>query len=94
MAAGATAGGEHGVVLDDFDGARRLVSDVSVALLLVDEVRRRVVEWLFGVARDQSWPVTLIVLALVVHAAHEKSDQMLRSRTAQPDPTWRSQSQR
>ena len=78
VAAGAAAGGEHAIVLEDVAGARLLVSDVRVALLLLDEARHRVVERLFGVSRDQSWPVTLIALALVAHAAHEKSDQMLR----------------
>ncbi len=74
----AAAGGELDIALKDVAGARLLVSDVRVALLLVDEARHRVVKRLFGVSRDQSWPVTLIAVALVAHAAHEKSDQMLR----------------
>ena len=78
LAAEAVAAGERAIALGDVAGARLLVSDVRVALLLLDEARHRVVERLFGVSRDQSWPVTLIALALVAHAAHEKSDQMLR----------------
>jgi hypothetical protein len=76
-AAGAAAGGEHGVALEDLGGARLLVSDVRVALLLLDEARYRTVKWLFGVSRDQSWPVTLIALAMLASAAHDKSEQML-----------------
>jgi hypothetical protein len=78
VAAGATAVGEHAIALEDVAGAGLLVSDVRATLLLVDEARDRVIKRLFGVSRNQSWPVTLIVLALVAHAAHEKSDQMLR----------------
>jgi hypothetical protein len=77
-AKGAATGGRRDIALEDVAGARLLVSDVRVALLLVDEARHRVVKRLFGVSREQSWPVTLIALALVAHAAHEKSDQMLR----------------
>ena len=74
----AAAGGELDIALEDVAGARLLVSDVTVALLLVDEARHRVVERLFGVSRAQSWPVTLIALALLASAAHDKSDQLLK----------------
>jgi hypothetical protein len=63
--------------LEDGGGARLLVSDVRVALLLLDEARYRVVNRLFG-AENQSWPVTLIALAVLAQAAQEKSDQMLK----------------
>jgi hypothetical protein len=76
--AGATGAGEPHVTLEDAGGARLLVSDVRVALLLLDEARYRVVNRLFGVERDQSWLVTLIALAVLAQAAHEKSDQMLK----------------
>ena len=78
VAAGAAAGGERDITLEDLAGARLLVSDVRVALLLLDEARYRVVKRLFGVSRDQSWVVTLIALAALAQAAHDKSDQMLR----------------
>jgi hypothetical protein len=74
----AAAGGELDIALTDVAGARLLVSDVRVALLLVDEARHRAVERVFGVSREQSWQVTLIALALVAHATHEKSDQLLK----------------
>ena len=45
---------------------------------LVDEARHRAVERLFGVSREQSWQVTLIALALLASAAHDKSDQLLK----------------
>jgi hypothetical protein len=76
--AGATAGSAHTMTLEDVGGARLLVSDVRVALLLLDEARYRVVNRLFGVERDQSWLVTLIALAVLAQAAQEKSDQMLK----------------
>jgi hypothetical protein len=76
--AGAAAAGAHAMTLEDVGGARLLVSDARVALLLLDEARYRVVNRLFGVDRDHSWPVTLIALAVLASAAHEKSDQMLK----------------
>ena len=76
--AGAAAAGAHTMTLEDVGGARLLVSDVRVALLLLDEARYRVVNRLFGVERDQSWLVTLIALAVLAQAAQEKSDQMLK----------------
>jgi hypothetical protein len=78
VAAGAAAGGEHGIRLEDVGGARLLVSDARVALLLLDEARYRVVRRLFGVSRDQSWLVTLIALALIAEAANAKWDEMVR----------------
>ena len=74
----AAAGGELDIALEDVAGARLLVSDVRVALLLVDEARHRVVERLFGVSREQSWQVTLIALVLLASTAHDKSDQLLK----------------
>jgi hypothetical protein len=78
VTSGAAAGGDHKVTLEEVGGARLLVSDVRFALLVLDEARYRVVNRLFGVERDQSWPGTLIALAVLAQAAHEKSDQMLK----------------
>ena len=78
--AGATVDGQRDSALEDAGGARLLVSDVRVALLLLDDVRYRVLRRLFGVSRDQSWAVTLIALVVLAQAAHETSDQMLRGR--------------
>ena len=78
LTAEATTDGQRDIALADVGGARLLVSDVRVALLLLDEARHRAVKRLFGVSRDQSWAVTLIALAALAQAAHEKSDQMLR----------------
>ncbi len=76
--AGAAADGERDIRLEGAGGVRLLVTDVGVLLLLVDERRRRIVERLFGVSRDQSWQVTLIALVLLAQAAHEKSDRVLK----------------
>jgi hypothetical protein len=73
-----TASGEHGIAIEDVGGARLLASDVRTGLLLVDEARYRAVKRLFRVSRDQSWPVTLIALALLAGVAHDKWEQMLR----------------
>jgi hypothetical protein len=70
--------GEHDVAPEDLGGARLLVSDVGVALPLLDEARYRAVRWLFGVPREQSWQVTLIALAVLASAARSKSEQVLR----------------
>jgi hypothetical protein len=77
-APGAAADDRQPIALEQVAGARLLFSDVRTALLLVDEARYRAVNRLFGVSRDQSWPVTLVALALIAHAAHEKSDQLLK----------------
>jgi hypothetical protein len=77
-AAGAAANGEHGIAPEGVGSAKLLVSDVRTAFLLVDEARYHAVKRLFGVPRDQSWAVTLIGLAVLAHAAHDKSDQMLK----------------
>jgi hypothetical protein len=89
--AGPTAGGEHRFALDDVGGARLFVSDVRMALLLLDEARYRAVKRLVGGSRAQSWPVTLIALAVLASAAHTKSEQMLRGPALRPGPIWRSE---
>jgi hypothetical protein len=77
-AAGPPADGEHVVALEDVGGARLLVSDVRTALLLLDEARYRAVNRLFGVSREQSWAVTVIALAVLAQAAHDKAEQMVK----------------
>lgn len=74
----AASAGERDVALEEAADARLLVSDVRVALLLLDEARHRVVERFFGVSRDQSWLLTLIALALIAEAANAKAERMLR----------------
>jgi hypothetical protein len=76
--AGGCVPGEHGVAPEDLGGARLLVSDVGVALSLLDEARYRAVRWLFGVPREQSWQVTLVAIAVLASAARTKSEQVLR----------------
>lgn len=70
--------GELDVALEDVAGATLLLTDMRVALLLIDEARHRAVERLFGVSREQSWQVTLIALVLLASAAHDKSDRVLK----------------
>ena len=69
--------GPSGSVLGDVGGAMLLVSDVRVALLLLDEARYRAVHRLFGVSREQSWPATLIALVLLAQATHDKLEPIL-----------------
>ena len=78
LAARAAGGREHGIAPEGVGSARLLVSDVRTAFLLLDEARYRAVKRLFGVSRDHSWAVTLIGLAVLAQAAHDKSEQMLR----------------
>ncbi|MGZ4288903.1 MAG: hypothetical protein ACXVXL_31530 [Solirubrobacteraceae bacterium] len=78
MAARAAGRREQGIAPEGVGSARLLVSDVRTAFLLLDEARYRAVKRLFGVSRDDSWAVTLIGLAVLAQAAHDKSDQMLR----------------
>jgi hypothetical protein len=77
-AAKTTAVNKRAIALGYVGGAKLLVSDVRVALLLLDAARYRAVKRFVGVPRDQSWTVTLIALAVLARAAHDKSDQMLR----------------
>jgi hypothetical protein len=68
---------EQDISLGDVGGAVLLVSDLRVALLLLDEARYRAVHRLFGVSREESWPVTLIALVLLAQATHDKLEQTL-----------------
>jgi hypothetical protein len=60
-----------------FGGARLLAADARVAYLLADEGRRRTMERLFGIPRDEPSGVATVV-ALMVLA------QVVRSHTPQP----------
>jgi hypothetical protein len=74
-------GGEDGLRLDrgeELGGARLLASDVRVASLLANEARHRAIDRVFGVPREQANLLTLIVLGLLLHATHDKIDQLLR----------------
>ena len=58
-----------------FSGARLLISDTRVALLLLREARNRACERLFGTSRDDAALVTMIGLATLAHFAHGKAHQ-------------------
>lgn len=71
MTAGSLAGGAPALDgLQDYGGARLLVSDIRVALLLLDKARHAVVVRLFGVDRGDSVLISIIALATVARAAH------------------------
>ena len=60
-----------------FSGARLLISDARVAVLLIDEARDRAVERVFGVPRDQSFLVTVIALGTLAGAVHRMAEKIL-----------------
>ena len=55
-----------------------LLSDVKLALLLVNEARYRALDRLFGVPRDQANLATLIALGALAHALHGKRERLLK----------------
>lgn len=67
-------------------GPDLLLSDIRVALLVMNEARYRAIEGVFGVSRDQANLLTVIVLAMTLQAGHDKAVQVLRARGA---PTLR-----
>ena len=57
-----------------FGGARLLAADIRVASLLVDDARRRTMEGLFGIPRDQpSGVATVIALAVLAGALRSRA---------------------
>jgi hypothetical protein len=71
---------------EDYGGARLLVSDMRVAILLLDEARCAIVARLFGVARDDSGLVSMIAVGTLVLAAHDRTTRVLR-RPGRPSVT-------
>lgn len=65
-----------------FGGARLLISDLTVAYLLVNEARGRVVQRLFGVPKDNSALVTVVALAVLAEAIHENARKALKGPAA------------
>jgi hypothetical protein len=63
--------------LEDYGGARLLLSDIRVASLLLNEARCAVVARLFGVPRDKSVLVTIIAVGALAQAAHDKATRAL-----------------
>ena len=59
-----------------FGGARLLAADARVATLLVDDARRRTMERLFGIPRDQDSVLeTMIALAMLGGALRSQADR-------------------
>jgi hypothetical protein len=57
-----------------FGGARLLAADARVAYLLADDARRRAIERVFGIPRDEkSGLVTVLALAAVISALKERA---------------------
>ena len=66
---------EHG---EELSGARLLLRDIRIAFLLANEARYRTTERAFGVPRDQANLVTFAALLLLLEAAHDKTEELLR----------------
>jgi hypothetical protein len=78
---------KRGIALNDDEdvgGARLLLSDARVALILVDEARDLAVARLFGVPRDKALLVTIVGVAAVAQALHDKA---ARFATVSPQPS-------
>jgi hypothetical protein len=54
-------------------GDRLLFRDASVALLVLDEARHRMLVRLFGISRDDSLLVTTILIGAAAGALHDKA---------------------
>jgi hypothetical protein len=68
-------------------GARLLLTDAKVASLLMRDARDRTTERPFGATSDQSLLVTVLGLASVAAAVHERSRAILGSRPSPPADT-------
>ncbi len=65
--------------LEDTGGARLLVSDTRVALLLLNEARYRTMQRLFGVSRDQVNLTTAIAALVLAGAVRDRMDRILNA---------------
>ena len=65
-----------------FGGARLLISDLTIAYLLLNEARGRVVQRMFGVPKDNSALVTVVALAVLTEAIHENVRKAAKSPAA------------
>jgi hypothetical protein len=59
-----------------FGGARLLVSDSRVVYLLLNDARGRVMERVFGVPKDKSALLTVVALATLAQAVHDKAERV------------------
>jgi hypothetical protein len=66
-----------------FSGARLMVSDSRVILLLLNEARYHTIKRLFGTPREDSALVTIIALALLSGAVGSKAAQLVKG----PNPS-------
>jgi hypothetical protein len=66
-----------------FSGARLLVSDTRVTLLLLNEARNHTIKRLFGTPREDSTLVTIIAVGVLSAAVRDKTAQLLKG----PNPS-------
>ncbi len=71
-----------------FGGARQLVSDTRITLLLADEARDKVCARLFGVSKEDAALVTVIGLATLAGAADRKAHQILAAIGLRRSDAW------
>jgi hypothetical protein len=62
-----------------------LLSDARTAFILINHVRHRALERLFGISPDQANAVTVIGLVLLAETAHDKVGRFLKAQAA-PTP--------
>jgi hypothetical protein len=63
---------------EEFGGESLLISDVRIALMLVNAARRTIVDRMFGVDEDQRNLLTLIAVLMMAGAVHDRAHRLLR----------------
>jgi hypothetical protein len=70
-----------------FEGARLLVTDTRVALLLLAEARDQAVQRVFGVPRDKSVLVSIIALGMLAGELHSRASKVSDKILKGPNPS-------
>jgi hypothetical protein len=71
-----------------FGGARLLAADARVVRLLIDDARRRAMQRLYGIPRDQPSGVETVMTLAVIAAAIRSSAPSPPSKPSLSDTTW------
>jgi hypothetical protein len=79
-----TATGRRSDQVSEVDAVMLFAADIRTGFLLLNEARYRTIERFFGASRTQANMVTLIGIAALAEAAHDKLDFMLHAPGAGP----------
>jgi hypothetical protein len=64
--------------VDQPSGVRLMAGDATVILLVLNDIRRRVLSRLFGVSEDQAMLITLIALGLAARTTRQQASRVPR----------------